>query len=570
MKLRFDPKDVEELTSNVKQIQDNVLEEILKENANTEYLQRFLQGATDKELFKKNVPVVTYEDVEPYIDRVANGEPSDLISGEPITAFIRSTGTSGGKVKIFPANNKYIEDMAFVFALRSFIISKHVHDAEQGKRMAFHNTLRIYNTPSGLPAASSLTFFLTSDIFKNRPSNFNTSPDEVTLCPIDRQNVYCHLLCGLVCRDEVVCMISSFACFLVRAIIFLENNWRELCSNIRSGYVSEWITDLSCRDAVSIILGGPNPKLADLIEQGCSHKSWEGIVTRIWPKTKFIQTIVTGSMAQYIPILDFYSNKLPLISPSYGSSETMFGVNMNPLCRPQDVSYTFMPNLSYFEFLPVDEGDNNEIVDLVNVKLGCFYEPLITNYSGLHRYKMGDILQVTGFYNSAPQFKFVRRKNMVISIQLEATSEDDISKALTQATRVLESSDSMLMGFTFWPDISTDPGHYVMYWEMKSKNNNGLFELDSKVLVECCCVVEESLNRLYRMNRRKLRLIGALEIRVVQQGTFDSLMDFFISLGASIAQYKTPSCINSSEALAVLENRVLARFFSDKCPPFDS
>ncbi|CAF2106053.1 unnamed protein product [Brassica napus] len=54
---------------------------------------------------------------------------------------------------------------------------------------------------------------------------------------------------------------------------------------------------------------------------------------------------------------------------------------------------------------------------------------------------MGDILQVTGFYNSAPEFKFAQRKNMVISIQLEATTDDDISKALTQATCVLESSD---------------------------------------------------------------------------------------------------------------------------------
>lgn len=89
MKLRFDPKDLEELTSNVKQIQDDVLEEILKANANTEYLRCFLHGRTDRELFKKNVPVVSYDDVKPYLDRVANGEPSDIISGELITTFIR-------------------------------------------------------------------------------------------------------------------------------------------------------------------------------------------------------------------------------------------------------------------------------------------------------------------------------------------------------------------------------------------------------------------------------------------------------------------------------------------------
>ncbi|KAF3500838.1 hypothetical protein F2Q69_00041302 [Brassica cretica] len=80
--------------------------------------------------------------------------------------------------------------------------------------------------------------------------------------------------------------------------------------------------------------------------------------------------------------------------------------------------------------------------------------------------------------------------------------------------------------------------------------------------------MEESLSALYREIRSKDGSIGPLEIRVVQQGTFNSLMEFSISQGASPSQYKTPMCIKSSEALVVLDNNVLARFFSDKSPPF--
>lgn len=80
-------KVLEDLTSNAKQIQDDLLEDILACNANTEYLQRFLHGSSDKELFKKNIPIVTYKDVQPFIERVANGEPSDVISAQPITGF---------------------------------------------------------------------------------------------------------------------------------------------------------------------------------------------------------------------------------------------------------------------------------------------------------------------------------------------------------------------------------------------------------------------------------------------------------------------------------------------------
>ncbi|KAG7599846.1 GH3 family [Arabidopsis suecica] len=571
----FNLMDLEELTSNAKKIQEDVLEEILTLNANTEYLHRFLHGSSDKELFKKNVPVVTYDDVKPYIERVANGEPSDVISGGPITMFLRSTGTSGGKQKVFPVNDKYIEKLGYVIALRSLAMSKHFDSGgEQGKAMEFHCTKPPSATPSGLPIFAVFSSFFMSDYFKNRPSKCNseyTSPDQIILCPDHNQSLYCHLLCGLVQRDEVVRVGAAFAFVLVRAIDFLEKHWKELCSNIRSGHVSEWITDLEGRNAVSTILRGPNPKLADVIEQECSHKSWEGIITRLWPKAKYIDCIITGQMAQYIPMLEFYSNKLPIVSTTYGSSESTFGMNVDPLCKPQDTSYTCAPNISYFEFLPVDhKGDMASIVDLVDVKLGCYYEPVVTNYFGLHRYLIGDILQVTGFYNNTPQFRFVHRKNVVLSVRSETTTEEDILKALNHVGLVLESSDLMLMGFTCYADISIFPGHYVFYWELKAKDVHNVFELDKKVMVKCCSILEESFDEVYRKNRSNDECIGPLEIRVVRQGTFDSVMEYFISQGGSIAQYKTPICINSSEALAVLENKVLARFFSEKSPPLDS
>ncbi|ESQ30796.1 hypothetical protein EUTSA_v10012014mg, partial [Eutrema salsugineum] len=359
--------------------------------------------------------------------------------------------------------------------------------AEQGKAMEFHFIRGESTTPSGLPYSPAFTSFFMSDYFKNRPSKPSiTSPDQ-------------------------------------------------LCGNIGSGHVSEWITDLDCRSSVSAILGGPNLILADVIEQECSLKSWEGIIKRLWPKAKRIECIITGQMAQYTPILESYSNNLHL--------ESHFGINVDPLCKPQDVSYIFVPNVSYFEFLPVDhDGDMASIVDLVNVKLGCYYEPLVTNYFGLNRYLIDS---------------YVRRKNVVLGVDTEATTEEDILKALAHANLLLESSDVMLIGVTCYADISTFPDRGV----------NDVVEVDKKVLVKCCSVLEESFNVLYRRFRGQGGSIGALEIRVVQQGTLDSLMEYFISQGGSTTQYKTPICINSSEALAVLENRVLDRFYSESSPP---
>lgn len=80
---------IEEMTKNTDSVQQKVLSEILAQNARTEYLQRFnLGGATDRDTFKSRVPVVTYEDLQPEITRIANGDRSPILCSHPISEFL--------------------------------------------------------------------------------------------------------------------------------------------------------------------------------------------------------------------------------------------------------------------------------------------------------------------------------------------------------------------------------------------------------------------------------------------------------------------------------------------------
>jgi auxin responsive GH3 family protein len=80
---------IEEMTRNIDAVQERVLAEILSRNADTEYLRRFrLNGKTDRDTFKSNVPVVTYEDLQPEIQRIANGDRSPILSSHPISEFL--------------------------------------------------------------------------------------------------------------------------------------------------------------------------------------------------------------------------------------------------------------------------------------------------------------------------------------------------------------------------------------------------------------------------------------------------------------------------------------------------
>ncbi|KAL8046466.1 hypothetical protein ABFX02_08G179100 [Erythranthe guttata] len=570
---------IEEVTRNAGEVQKRVLAEILSRNAGAEYLKRhnLRGGQTDGETFKKTIPVVAYEDVLPYINRIAAGDSSPILCSDPISEFLTSSGTSGGERKMMPTIEEELSRRSLLYSLLMPVMSQFVHGLDKGKGMYFLFVKSETKTPGGLLARPVLTSYYKSSHFKERPydpyTNY-TSPNETILCPDSYQSMYSQMLCGLCEHAQVLRVGAVFASGFIRAIRFLEKHWTLLCQDIRTGSVNQLITDPSVRDAVARILKKPDPELADFVATECGKGSWQGIITRLWPNTKYVDVIVTGTMSQYIPILDYYSNGLPLVCTMYASSECYFGVNLNPLCKPSEVSYTIIPNMAYFEFLPVQKADEKEeekeLVDLVDVKIGHEYELVVTTYAGLYRYRVGDILRVAGFKNKAPQFNFVCRKNVVLSIDTDKTDEVELQNAVKNATNHLVPFGACLAEYTSYADtITTIPGHYVLYWELilgSSKNNNNNIKIiPPSILEDCCLAVEESLDTVYRQNR-VFEAIGPLEIKIVESGTFDKLMDYAISLGASINQYKTPRCVKFEPIVELLNSKVVSSFFSPKCP----
>lgn len=83
-------KELQKLTSEADKVQYELLKAILTRNNKTEYLQKHMKGFSmnDVSVFKHKVPVITYKDIYPYIQRIANGEDSSLISGHPITEML--------------------------------------------------------------------------------------------------------------------------------------------------------------------------------------------------------------------------------------------------------------------------------------------------------------------------------------------------------------------------------------------------------------------------------------------------------------------------------------------------
>eukprot|EP00253_Pinus_taeda_P005261 PITA_05261 len=566
---------IENVTRNADEVQAQVLAQILTRNADTEYVKRYgLSGRTDRDTFKNCLPLITYDDIKPEINRIANGDTSPILSAQPISEFLlrlltspknrlhlrvlnsilctnifsltkfdcNILGTSGGQSKLVPTIEEDLERRALLISLIMPIMNQYMQGLDQGKGMWIARTLLLHKV-----------------------------------------SIYCQLLCGLLQNYEVLRMGAIFASGFIRTIRFLEEHWRQLCLDINTGILNKEVTDPSVREAVEKLLLNPNPELAQLIERECSAPSWQGIITRLWPNTRYIKVIVTGAMAQYVPTLDYYRGGLPLVCTMYSSSEGSFELNLNPLCNRSDVSYTLRPNMAYFEFLPVhrqefgptnpktlDEKEQEGLVKLVDVKIGQEYELVVTTYAGLCRYRMGDVLRVTGFHNAAPQFHFVCRQNVALSIHTEKTNEAELQSSVEKCVKHLKPFKITVMDYTSFADTSTSPGHYVLYCELRYNTKEVAGAVPSSVFENCCLTIEESLNSVYRQGRGADKSIGSLEIRIVEGGTFEELMDRDVRETASINRYKAPRCAKSSLMVELLNSRVTHSYFSPRLPMWAS
>ncbi|KAK1370032.1 indole-3-acetic acid-amido synthetase GH3.6 [Heracleum sosnowskyi] len=586
-------ESIEYLTRNADTIQKQVLSEILTRNAGVEYLQRHgLDGRTDIDSFNKFVPISTYEDIKPDINRIANGDKSPILCSHPISEFLTSSGTSGGERKLIPTIEEELDRKSFFCSLSMTLMNQCFPGLDNGKAMYFIFLKSESKTPGGLLARTALTNFYRSTLSRNSPSENElhskyTSPNAAILCLDNYQSMYSQMLCGLCLHKEVVRVGASFSFTFIRAIQFLETNWSVLCNDIRTGTLNPAITDQLLRESVLTKILKPDPVLADFIDAECSKKSWKGIIRSLWPNTKCLEVVVTGTMSQYIPTLEYYSNGLPIVSSTYCSSECFAGVNLNPLCNPVDVLYTLIPTMAFFEFLPVqgsnmdgdtssnvkatiNEKEQNELVDLVDVELGVVYELVVTTYAGLYRYRVGDLLRVAAFKNKAPQFNFICRKNVALSIEADKTDESELQSAVQKAvTNHLTPLNANLVDYTAYADTSTTPGHYVIFWEYNVHNDGSKTTsqvVPSWVFEDCCLDIEESLSSVYRQYRVAVKSIGPLEMKIVERGTFNEVMDYAISLGASLSQYKTPRSLKLGPIVDLLNSKVVSNHFSPKCP----
>ena len=469
---------------------------------------------------------------------MANGETNILVS-DPIEYFGHTSGTTG-KQKLIPVTKK---SRVIASKYMALLTPKYSYDNFKdtftfGKGLMIADIVTTTYTKSGIPIRSATSGGM-EGIKKLLPLMY-TSPIEVLKITDKEVSQYLHLLFALK-EKNLMYISSSFISNILDLLRCLENNYSSLIYDIQKGSITPKLKlDSQTRKTLNNMLE-PDASRADFLKNEFK-KGAKGICRRIWPKLAYIATVTGANFSIYDDKVNYYTDSLPIYSPAYAATEAMIGINP----YASKISYVVIPDTVFYEFIPVREYDkpSPKTYCINELKINECYEIVITNYAGLYRYRLGDVIKVVGFYNNSPEIEFLYRRNQLLNMVSEKTTEEHLTNSIKSTVAKLNLN---LVDYTAIADNSISPGRYVFYMELKNSPSKGLISSIENTLDDEL----KKCNLAYGRFRNSHRL-APIKVVPLNDGSFVKLKEFLYSKGVSKSQIKVPRVITTNENLKKL------------------
>ena len=528
--------DLDENSRNAERLSKELLFKLLEENKDTEYGKKYdFANIHSVEEYKQKVPYSSYDDYEPYIRRmVKNGEKNLISSAEP-KHYALSSGTVGVP-KHIPVSQAELDKYSKYGTAMLFGVANEYYKNTKGRGLSgakgLNNIeLKLMETELGVPKGA-ITGTLLKPI-KKYINHLQAAPWEVCCPPTEINGKYFKSLFALSVRD-LNFFDSAFMTGLVDIMDYIRDNWEMLCSDIEQGRINESmdIPD-ELRKTLEDMLGADKDR-ADELRREFEKGFDTPIIPRIWPNLRFIGAIGTGGFFTYVKKMRRYSGKnIPFINLCYAASESFMAVAR----RTGDEYFVLIPEGGFYEFIPMNQDDENLTLTIDQLEVGEDYEIVITNLSGFYRYRIKDVVRVTGFYNESPLIQFVYRKSQMLSIAGEKTNEEAVRWSIGQ---FMKETGVRVSDYSIYGDLDTKPGHYVLFMEP----DQVILPEDVEKYRE---VIEEKLMQANPSYGEKIRtgILGKTELIFVQQQTYQLYRDMMIMKGVSQNQLKPVRVIDT-------------------------
>ena len=530
------------------QVNDQTLMAILRRHRGSEFGRRHgFERIDSPSTYRLALPLATHEDFAADIERMSAGD-KNVLCADKISGFGLTSGTTG-KSKLVPITvaQRRKTALAMMFLPQGFINELLPQNVPGGRGLLLINAAPPGHTAGGFPIGPGTSLGMRNMLRSS--SRFWTSPREAYEISSQADALYVHLLFAII-SGEARYISAPFASTVLDLFHTLELRAAELVYDVRQGSLRGVASlDPKLRRSLERHLV-PQPALAswlaDELSAGCAD-----IARRLFPQLSYVNTVTSGGFGLYAQRLVHYLGELPIYSSIYAATEAVLGIGV----ALDAGRYALIPGQAHYEFIPeghIDEAQPNTW-QLDELQIGHRYELVLTTWSGLYRYRLGDIIEVIDRYRRTPLVEFRHRRGALLNICGEKTTERGAYTALLRSTGM---SGLQLADFTTRIDTDSLPQRYVFYLELGSNEQPA----DVPALVsKLADLIDSGLgqgNSLYDLSRQSQR-IGAAAVRLVRSGTFRRLRDIFVMRGASATQVKVPRVLGDPDMIAILEENLL-------------
>lgn len=430
---------------------------------------RGLDRATSLEDVRRRCPVLEWDDVAPWVERVENGERG-VLTTEPVLAFERTSGSTKAPKRVpytrgllddfSAATGPWLDDLfrhfPGLFSTRQYwSVSPAVRPPE--------------TTPGGLPVGFDDDTAYFGPATRLAMKQLMVVPSAVARARevnAWRDETLAHLLAA-----EDLGFVSVWnPSFLTLLLDAVPERWPMLAPRLSA----------SRRLRVGRALGA-------------SGHGWAEVV---WPRLALVSCWTDGWAAQDVAGLRRHLPCTPLQGKGLLATE---GVVSFPLWGVPAPVAAVTSHLLEFEALD-DDGRPARFVD--ELREGARYTPLLTTRGGLVRYRLPDVVRCVGHWRALPLLRFEGRVDKTSDLRGEKVSSVVVEAVLREVLASATVAFALLA-----PELEPLP-HYTLFLE----SNGGEVE-------RIAAALEAALSREYHYRYcRELGQLGPVEVHPVREG----------------------------------------------------
>src|SRR5215217_3072714 len=499
------------------QAQQRLLREILGTNAGTEFGRRHGFGdITTFRDFQERVPISAYEDLEPYITEEMNGRANQLTK-EPPVLFTTTSGTTGNR-KYIPMTREGKRAKSHLTWLWFCGLYRDHPGIVGGRILSVVSPEVESHAPSGVPVGAE-----SGHGYRTMPGpvkSMYTAPYPVFA--IEDYEAKYYTLLRLAAGQDISCIATVNPSTILLLGDRLAKHTEPIIRDVRDGTLSsQFSVPQDLRDSLHL---RPDPERARRLEQAAAAGGGVLRPGLAWPELAAIGCWKGGTVGAYLAKFDtLFPQGPPVRDFGYYATELRGSV---PLSDQGDAGVTAV-GTNVLEFHPAGEDrapEGRELLRVEQLEVGRRYFVYVTNASGLYRYDMNDIVEVTGHYGQTPLIRFIQKGKGVVSFTGEKLYEVQVIAAVEAALAALRGRYHFIAAVAELVDGTTPRLVFLIEFD------DPVAEHDGSALVDRLDAALGDQNDEYRTKRKSLRYSPPI-IRVVRSGEYDRYRRHMVETG---------------------------------------